>query len=65
MVGKRKYIIHSIVTELFSVLMNRFFLKKIGIHFFYVPQTHLQMKMVQYLQVLHSSDLERLLWIID
>ena len=26
MVGKRKYMIHSIITKLFSVLMNRFFL---------------------------------------
>ena len=28
MVGKRKYMIHSIITKLFSVLMNRFFFKK-------------------------------------
>ena len=25
MVGKHKYMIHGIITELFSVLMNRFF----------------------------------------
>ena len=59
--GKRKYITHSIITKLFSVLMNRFVLN-FGVHFFQVPQTHLQMKMVQYFQVL---DLEGLLWIID
>ena len=62
MVGKRKYMTHSIIVKLFSVLMNVSF--KIGVHFFQVPQTHIQMKMVKYFQVLQSSDLERLLWII-
>ena len=49
--GNRKYMTHSIITELFSVLMNRFVFK-FGVHFFQVPQTHLQMKMVQYFQIL-------------
>ena len=62
---KGKYMTHSIITKLFSVLMNSLFFLNFGVHFFQVPQTHLQMKMVQYFQVLHSSDLERLLWIID
>ena len=29
MVGKRKYMTHSIITKFFSVLMNRFFFLKI------------------------------------
>ena len=63
--GKREYMTHSIITKLLSVLMNKVFFSNFGIHFFQVPQTHLQMKMVQDFQVLHNSDLERLLWIID
>ena len=59
--GKRKYMTHSIITKLFSGLMNRFVFKFWG-PFLQIPQTHLQMKMVQYFQVL---DLEGLLWIID
>ena len=30
MVGKRKYMTHSIITKLFSILMNRVFFKKSG-----------------------------------
>ena len=30
MVGKRKYMTHSIITKFFSVLMNRIFLKNWG-----------------------------------
>ena len=66
--GKRKYMTHSIIAKLFSVLMNScfFFFQVLGsISFKYNTLTHLRMKMVQYFQVLHSSDLERLLWIID
>ena len=62
--GKRKYMTHNIITKLFSVSMNSCFFN-FGVHFFQVPQTHLQIKMVQYFQVLHNSDLETLLWIID
>ena len=57
--GNRKYMTFSIITKLFSVLMNILFLN-FGVNFFQVRQTHLQIKMVQYFQVLHNSDLERI-----
>ena len=53
--GNRRYMTHSIITKLFSVLMNRCcFFFNFGVHFFQV-QTHLRMKMVHYFQVLHRS----------
>ena len=61
---KRKYMTHSIITKLFSVLMNSYFFL-FGRSFLQVTQTYLQIKMVQYFQVLHNSALERLLWITD
>ena len=52
--GKGKYMTHSIITKLFSVLINSFFFN-FGVHFFQVPQTHLLMKMVQGFTQLRSG----------
>ena len=61
MVSKRKYMTHSIIIKLFSILMKGFF----NWGQFLLSNTDSSPdENGPMVQALHSSDLERLLWII-